>query len=65
MVAPTKKPVSKAKMFPPMLVPNELAGRIERVRKKLLSKRPGENLSRANVIRMLLAAGCDKVETQA
>lgn len=64
----TKKPApgrraSKDKMYPPMLVKPDLAARIERVRKKLLSERPGENLSRANVIRMLLAAGCDKVES--
>lgn len=51
-------------MFPPMRVPDPLASRIERVRKKLLSERPGENLSRANVVRMLLAAGCDQVEAK-
>lgn len=54
----------KARMYPPMLVPDILAGRIEKVRKQLLKDRPGENLSRANVIRMLLAAGCDHVEAK-
>lgn len=58
------KKAPSVKVYPPMTLPIDLAHRIDKVRKKLLSERPGETLSRANVIRMLLASGCEQFEAK-
>lgn len=54
--------VKKQKMFSPFLVENDLAIRIEKAKEKLLSQRPNEKISRANVVRILLTLGCEQVE---